>query len=294
MSARTKPVKSKSILHRFGWRRFKALGGRRAFGVVAALVGTLAASAAAFYGFNQLDQHVNGLVVSRTSARITLVDLPLLLKGAADVDIRERVAPLLRADWTDPALPRRMAQAVRETGWVSLVYHVRRNGDGHFQISCLYRTPVALVHKDSEYRLVDREGIVLPGHYGNDSRWKQVSGVLRPAPGPGYAWDGDDLRAGLAVIDALAQEPFLHQIQAISVENFGGRQNRWNSHVELTTDQPGGRVRWGSAPGWELEENSAAQKIAILRENFARTGRVDAHYQQIDVSTLPDRFSVPN
>jgi len=61
----------------------------------------------------------------------------------------------------------------------------------------------------------------------------------------------------------------------------------------LTTDQNGGTIIWGSAPGQELEENTAAQKLAILRSNYARSGRLDSQYRVIDVSVFPDRFIVP-
>ena len=74
---------------------------------------------------------------------------------------------------------------------------------------------------------------------------------------------------------------------------YGGRRDPRACHIELMTDQAGGRIRWGSAPGSELEENGVQQKLALLRENFSKTGRVDARHAVIDVSTFPDRYTIP-
>jgi hypothetical protein len=120
-----------------------------------------------------------------------------------------------------------------------------------------------------------------------------VQGVGRPPPESGARWQGKDLQAALAVLTALRQEPFGSQITGVLVENFGGRVDPMRSHIELATDRAGGRVRWGSAPGQEIEENSVEQKLAILRANFRDTGRADAHHPVIDVSTFPDRFTIP-
>ena len=67
----------------------------------------------------------------------------------------------------------------------------------------------------------------------------------------------------------------------------------FKTNVELATDRAGGRIRWGSAPGLEIEENLPGQKLALLRQNFINTGRADADHPVIDVSTFPDRFTVP-
>jgi len=245
------------------------------------------------YGTRRLEASVEDRVRERYLPRITLLDLPPELAESTRRELQERVAPLLDRAWTEPDLPRKMADALRESGWVERVLFVRRTGNGHFLISCRYRTPVAMIQQGVEYYLLDREGVRLPGRYVQDSSWKVVSGVSASAPAPGAPWVGDDLRAGLAVIERVVGEDFAEQIVGVSVENFAGRRNRWKSHIELITDGPHGRIRWGSAPGQELEENAFAQKLAILRENFRQTGRVDAHYPVIDVSTFPDQFTIP-
>ena len=74
---------------------------------------------------------------------------------------------------------------------------------------------------------------------------------------------------------------------------LGGRVDGSASHIDLATDQDDGRIRWGSIPGAEVEENGVDQKLALLRANYRDTGRADAHHPVIDVSTFPDRFAVP-
>jgi hypothetical protein len=102
------------------------------------------------------------------------------------------------------------------------------------------------------------------------------------------------LQAGLKLLRIVAAEPYFDQIAGILVDNYSGRSDPRGSHVELLTDRHGGRIRWGSAPGRELEENSIAQKLALLRQNFTSTGRADANRLVIDIATYPDRFIVCN
>ncbi len=103
---------------------------------------------------------------------------------------------------------------------------------------------------------------------------------------------GDDLRAGLDLIELVSRREYGAQIVVVVVDNAQGRVDPRMPHLELATDRPGGRIRWGSAPGREIEENSVAQKLWILDANFRMTGRIDADHLVIDVSTLPDRFLV--
>lgn len=277
-------------------RILAALVGRRARRIMLGGIGSLlmiGLAAAVAFGTSRLEASIDGRLRERFVARMVLLDLPSELAISARHELQHRVVPLFDHPWTGPEQPRRIADALRESGWVEEVNFVRRTSDGQFKISCRYRTPTAIVQKGSEFFLVDHVGVPLPGKYENDPSWKLILGVAKPAPGPRAPWEGEDLRAGLAIIESLRSEPFAAQISAVSVENFGGRRNRWKSHIELHTDLPNGRIRWGSAPDHELEENTVAEKLAILRENYRQTGRIDANYPVIDVSTFPNQFTVP-
>lgn len=242
----------------------------------------------------RLDAHVEGQLRQRIDrATVTFVDLPQTLTELAIGDLQDSVSDLLGGDWIDDRVCRVMATRLASVAWVDKVGFVRRTGNGRFEISARYRLPVAMVQHEGGFLLIDRVGRRLPGGYNYDPAWKLIQGVDRRAPEPGERWGSDDVQAALAILAALEEEPFGDEITAVLVENVGGRVDPRRSHVQLATDRVGGRILWGSAPGLELEENTMEQKFAILRENHRRTGRADAHHPVIDISTFPDRFTIP-
>lgn len=251
--------------------------------------------AAAAFGLRAVERHVDGILTARPlpQPRLRFPGVPAVLEGLADRDIQAAVEPLLAEPWTAPDLCRRMADAAAPVGWIKTLRGVRRLADGAIQIDCDYRTPAAIVAQRDGYVLVDDDQVRLPGVYAYHQSWIVISGVAEPPPPAGGVWLGEDLRAGLNLIASLRREPFTAQITAVLVDNYDGRLDPRRCHLEVATDRTGGRIRWGSAPGAEIEENSMAQKAAILRANFARTGRIDAHYAVIDISTFADRFTVP-
>jgi len=253
----------------------------------------LFAALAVFLGVSRLDAHVRQELVDRASPTLSFTDLPAPIVGLAQSDLDRALADLLLQDWTADQLCRDMAQRLTGVSWVAEVNHVRRHGDGQFAISCRYRVPFAMAQKGAEFFLVDREGVRLQGTYRYDPAWPLIQGASAAAPAPGKPWPGEDVQATLAIIKALANRPFRYQITAVLVDNFNGRRDPRHSHIELATDRAGGRIQWGSAPGRELEENTVEQKLAILEANYQQTGRVDAHHAVIDVSTFPDRFTIP-
>ncbi|MBI4716196.1 MAG: hypothetical protein HY763_00165 [Planctomycetes bacterium] len=280
---------------RSGW--WTSAGAARLRGLVRPLAIVLACGAVLFAGsvaLGRLDAHVKrALLRDRPDSSLSFVDLPERLVILAQGDLDDAVAPLLDGAWTDDRLCRAMAQRLATVGWVAKVRSVHRTSDGHFAVSCRYREPVAMVAHQGDWLLIDAEGARLPGTYRYDGTWRVIQGVAGPAPKPGLIWPGADLQAGLRLLAALAAEPFASQLAGVDVSNYDGRTDPRASRIELLSNQPGGRIRWGSPPGMELEENSVSQKLAILRENFRRTGRADAGHLVIDVSTFPDRFTVP-
>jgi len=261
------------------------------FFVAACAVLALAGSRAIGYFDERLSQ---SLLARSPKASIEFVDLPEGLMALAGGDLRGSVSDLLELPWTEPDRCRQIAERLATLGWIEAIDSVQRNNAGRFEVSARYRMPVALVGlKDDDYVLVDGKGIRLPGLYVYHSRWYFIDGLDSPPPKVGERWGAPELEAGLAVLAALRPEPYRHQIAGVSVANFAGRKNARGTHLELFTDRPGGRIRWGSAPGFEVEENVAAQKLALLRQNFAQTGRADAGHPVIDISTFPDRFHIP-
>lgn len=267
---------------------------RRLLYVLAALSGIGAATYAAGRGVEVLRSRMDHALQERSPfASVTFDDLPPPLIVLAQSELEDSLLSLLDGAWTEDRLCRAMAQRLERVGWVAAVRHVRRHSDGHFAVSCRYRVPVAMVAYRGDYYLVDDEGVRLPGVYRADASWQMVEGIAAKPPEPGKRWEGADLTAALRLLKAVREEPFAHQLAAIDMENFKGRVNTRVCHLVLRTHQENGRIRWGSAPGLEIEENTVKQKLAILRENFLKTGRADAGHPMIDISTFPDRFTIP-
>ncbi len=241
------------------------------------------------------DEQLNQSLLARSSsASVEFVDLPEGLMALAGGDLRGSIADLLERPWTEPDLCRLIAERLAGIGWIESVGSVQRSSAGRFEIKARYRLPVALVGvlKD-DYVLIDGQGVRLPGLYIYHPRWYIIDGADSPPPKVGEKWRSPDLQAGLAVLAALRPEPYRAQITGVNVANFAGRRSARSTHLELFTDRAGGRIRWGSAPGFEVEENLAPQKLALLRQNFAQTGRADAGHPVIDISTFPDKFHIP-
>ena len=268
--------------------------GRRKLLATFAMAGSIGLIGGGYVGLKRLDAYVDRmLLLDRPDPVVEFVDLPKELYSLANYDLQKSLFDVLGRDWTDDRLCAEMATRVATVGWIGKVHHVRRTGGGRFEISCRYRNPAAIVlHQQAGY-LVDADGTRLPGTYVQHPAWHTIFGVQAPPPQPGARWEGDDVRTGLSVLSVVQSEPFAQQIVGVAVENHAGRHDPRTGHVELVTDRPGGRIRWGSAPGMELEENGVGQKLALLRKNYLDTGRADAGHVVIDVSVFPDRYTVP-
>ena len=276
------------------WASLDAARRRRVVYGTLGAVGAVLLCASGSIAVSRLEAHVERAQWRAfPGARVVFVDLPSSLESLALADLNGAVEGLMDGAWTDPKLCRRLAERVAGVGWVERVHHVRLSSDATFRISADYRRPIAMVQQGTGFLLVDRHAVRLPGSYRYDAAWLLIRGVAAPAPTAGVGWNGEDVRAGLAVLALIHDQPFTRQITAVLVDNFGGRLDRLASHIELATDRAGGRIRWGSAPGREFEENTPVEKLALLNANFAGTGRCDAGYPVIDVSTYPDRFTVP-
>jgi hypothetical protein len=258
------------------------------------LAGTLACALVAGFVFSLhlLESRVDRALASRVEPSLRIVDVPQTLTGTVDAALRDALTPLMARSWTEAELCREMAGVAAQSGWVRQVHSVRRHSDGVFEIRCDFRAPFAMVQGGASFYLVDEEGVRLPGVYAYDPRWIFLAGVTHSSPAVGERWPGDDIPAGLAVVEAIREEPYAAQITSVILDNYEGRVDARAVHVELATDNQG-RILWGSPPGQEIEENSVLQKLTILRENYRRTGRADARLTRIGICTFPDRYTIP-
>lgn len=245
--------------------------------------------AAGWVGLQRMDRWVRSEPQFAGPPRIVLVDVP---DDIAD-QIYERLRMFEDAPWSQESLCRRMTEVLEADPWVAEVIAVKRMPDRIVRVDCEYRMPFAMVQTPTGFVLVDAEGVRLPGVYQYHPSYMLIQGVAASPPPPGQAWEAGSVRSGLGLIDLLDREPYSDQITAVLVHNYGGRQDRSAAQLELATDRAGGRIIWGSAVGDEIEENTAAEKLELLRANYERFGRADANRSVIDVSVLPDRTYVP-
>ncbi len=220
---------------------------------------------------------------------ILLTDVPEGLRE----QIENVIAPYLREKWIADDLCRRIGRSLEDSAWVREVRSVHRYADGLITVSCTYRQPVALVQaEEGFYALSAADGTRLPGRYGYDPAYVILQGVGALPPEPGGRWPGDDVVAGLKLIDLLHDEPFFDQLTGVLLDNFRGRIDKRQPHIQLAAAPSGGRIVWGSAPGEEVEENTIDEKIRLLWENYRLWGRIDAGRDSIDISVYPEHFAI--
>ncbi|MCP4590651.1 MAG: hypothetical protein GY842_07900 [bacterium] len=272
------------------WWSSKDQAAKRASLVMALQVLAVAGLAVgATYALATLEARVHAAQRFADSPVVELADVPPGLEET----IAAKVAPFERARGYDPEICLKIGRALEADPWVRRVRSVSRLSDLRVVVECDYREPAVLIQIGNIFYVADNEAVRLPGTYGYEQTLPLIQGVGSEPPAPGERWNAPDLDAGMALIHLISRETFAHQITGVQVHNFGGRLSPRESHLVLATDRSGSLIYWGSAPGAEVEENSPAQKMAILRDNYARLGRVDANCGPIDISAYPDRFIVP-
>ena len=262
-----------------------------------AMLGGIAVGAV--YGLPALERIVTALPEYQGGLAIELVDLPEWLQ--ANSHITRQIAERSGLGPDDGRLTANLVQRVAETvpriGWIKQVHEVSIGADDVLRIRADFRRPVAWVRHGSYYHLVDEERVRLPGRYlrtevSRDSGLLTVTGVSESPPPEGRQWEGADLAAALELIAMLQDKPYISQLTSVMVDNYGGRRDgRW-PHIQLTTDR-GSHIRWGRAPGEEIDEPSASQKLAHLQGIWREYDRIDMGRSWVDIQVWPDRVIVP-
>jgi len=167
--------------------------------------------------------------------------------------------------YMDDKLPEEVAQQVAATGWVRRVLQVERGMDGTIRVCCDYRRPIAMVLTNrGKYIPVDKDGVRLPEEYERveaDSGWMRILGVQTEPPPVGGSYEkfrGEKCDGAHAVRLAFllfSQPETGDKITGIDVSNC--------SDIMLYT-RDGGKFRWGSAIGCEVEEPEPAYKLRNL------------------------------
>ena len=184
----------------------------------------------------------------------------------------------------------RVALGLKRSPWLAEVKRVTRQPDGTIRIVATFREPFAYVEVKGLAYLVDKDGVRLPsktdklaGRADKDTgdaweQWYRIGGVSGPIPNEGEAWRGDDLSAGLRLVQFLkdaqarGEVPFRPLLRTIDVANFERREGLFGG-LRIRTIQPRGWIQWGEPPGEEFGiDPSATRKLALLRGLYAKDG----------------------
>lgn len=218
-----------------------------------------------------------------TAQHVELADAPPWMSPMLRGDLRHLIAGQIDHNTLDPHNLERAAFVLGDSPWVRRVGRIQRTGHDQVKVYAQYRQPVATVQGIDGYHLVDDQGVRLPGLYLKHQLPQLglplIEGVsLQPAH-IGEVWPGNDLQAGLALVNILATQPYRDQIHGIDVSK---RDTRGRILLVMHTQK--GMVRWGLPPGQEESiEPAAAIKAKWLSDVDRQRGAIDAGGKIVDV-----------
>ena len=218
------------------------------------------------------------------SASVELSPRPSWMSDMLADDLRSLVAREVDADPMDTAGLHRAARALQNSPWVRQVWQINRPAGSRVIVRAEYRRPVALIEVTDGYRLVDGQGVCLPGlylkHQIDSVRLPVLIGVTGRTPRAGKKWSDSAVGSGLALVRLIEVEPYIDQVRAI---DLGRRDTRGRMRLAMCT-RDGGVVRWGLPPGQEQSiEPSAATKKQRLVEIYRRRGSIDGGGKVVDI-----------
>jgi hypothetical protein len=171
---------------------------------------------------------------------------------------------------------------------------VTKRSDNFIQVYADLRQPATYVVTRNDAYLVDANGTQLerakPAAYLDYSLWLPITGVDAPPPGIGNPWPGEDLAAGLALVETLnaatlaGHVPYRQVLTGVDVSRYHPLAD---GPLRLLTVQPPVEILWGRVPGMEVDLDARAeQKLAALAQVWERDGgfKTDADKPVIDVS----------
>ena len=225
--------------------------------------------------------------------KVKLVNTPAWMSSKLQEEIRTLAASPVTDDPLDREGLNKSVSAVRASPWVAEVKRVQRTNTGELRVWAEYRSPVAAVETEDGCRVVDATGIVLPGVYdkeqGHHLGIPLITRVANPPPTEGTRWQGEDLKAGLVLLQYLRGQPYYSQIRAFDV---GDHDAKGRLRLSLLTRH--GMVRWGLPIG---EEQTIEPDPSVKRESIAamqkQAGAIDAGGKIVDVFGPTVNVSMP-
>ena len=258
----------------------------KALGWTLAVVAVAALGAAAMH---VLEQRVlfDQAAANPGRVRVTLCGKPSWMPDA----VADQIAASLQAvatDYFDRDLTAKVHAAAETCPWVRNVLRVEKQRAGAAETAVIveaeFRMPVAAIRTGLGCAYVDIEGVRLPAeqvplwaaHEGRPGdpddaavryylRREDVPPAYRPSrvhyiliegaggqpPPVGGRWEGDDLAAGMRLIELIRCKPYAWQITAVDVRNYNGRLYEGEPHLRMYAQcdrSPVTDIRFGHFP----------------------------------------------
>lgn len=215
---------------------------------------------------------------------IQLVNAPAWMPDAARDAVTSSILDHVDNRPIAPASLRAAADQLRQSPWVREVQQVRRSNDGSVAVEATYRTPVAVVESADGFHLVDDQAVRLPLTYQRRHvealRLPILTHVDAPPPFIGQTWEGEDLVAGLLLLDQLAGQGWADRVTRIDV----GKRDEVG-RIRLVMQVDGIPVIWGLPPGDERAvEPDPPQKLRALAPVMAPGFELAPQYDAVSVS----------
>lgn len=280
------------------------------------LVGVCCMAGFALIGFGIFKVYAyvdEDVAYSKDPPKVVLKDRPIWMSDLLADQICEAARPPGGHSALNRDLPKNarlaLKENVRTNAWIREIRQLKltygeRPGDT-LVLDCEFRAPIALVHWQDGYYLVDAERVILPERYSDDQISKiifgrdgkmnirLVEGVKSERPTfPGDKWAGEDLAAALdMIIRVLHGRAFTEEILKVDVSNYGGRVDPREAQIVLHTRR-NTQIRWGRpVASDDLSEVPPAEKLQKIEQIYTQYHRVDAGEPWIDIRF--DRVTKP-
>jgi len=244
----------------------------------------------AFLGLIAADRYVKGL--DEFCLKHLKPELPQWCPAELVQRLQELPGDVAGVSVYDPLLPRRVAQRYARDPWVRTVNSVRIEFPDTFAVSLDLRRPEYAVETAGSYKLVDREGFLLPAKY---ARWSQTVNPLlfiwgvrsRPPTAPGRRWSDPALVGGIETLQAITRRSAITErlvITGADVGNFDGIIDRRSSEIDIIAAGEC-KIAWGRAPSTKkFGEVPVADKLNYIEEFLKK-------YPHTDGLEIPVRFA---
>ncbi|MCA9297104.1 MAG: hypothetical protein KC983_11315 [Phycisphaerales bacterium] len=234
-------------------------------------------------GVPKLQAYAGRQIVAPASMQIIFRSPPAWFQG----DLRESLIINVLNQTTGDPLDRSQLVNIRDTllksGWFSDVRQVTQLRAGVITIDADFFMPFATVSDVGGQHVIDDEGRLLPLTFDAGAKHEFV--VIRNQQfqrpnAPGVRWQGEDINAALKLLRFIDGQPWLHQIQAIDLQEFS------YSHSLVLISTRGCRIIWGSAPHAEQSlEAFADLKLEYLNHHYTEHGHIDrGHTGEVDLT----------